>query len=187
MGGQLNPPDPSAKGWTLVAVAIGAICGGFIAPLVGGRIGRRITYFGMCVASLAVCQVLFRVLPQVYNGWFLLMAGIAGFCTASFYGWLPLYLPELFPTRVRATAQGVSFNFGRIFAAAGALGTGSLMGLFDGSYPRAAGHEPCLSHRNGPHLVRTRDTRPTIAGLRNLLCRNQPTFESAKRRAARNT
>ncbi len=137
MGGQLNPPDPSAKGWTLVAVAIGAICGGFIAPLVGGRIGRRITYFGMCVASLAVCQVLFRILPQVYNGWFLLMAGIAGFCTASFYGWLPLYLPELFPTRVRATAQGVSFNFGRIFAAVGALGTGSLMGLFNGSYPRA--------------------------------------------------
>ena len=23
--------------------------------------------------------------------------------TATFYGWLPLYLPELFPTRVRAT------------------------------------------------------------------------------------
>ena len=23
--------------------------------------------------------------------------------TAAFYGWLPLYLPELFPTRVRAT------------------------------------------------------------------------------------
>jgi SHS family sialic acid transporter-like MFS transporter len=137
MGGQLDPPDPSAKGWTLVAVAVGAICGGFVAPLVGGRIGRRKTYFGMCVASLVVCQALFRVLPEVYNGWFLLMAGIAGFCTASFYGWLPLYLPELFPTRVRATAQGVSFNFGRIFAAAGALGTGSLMGLFDRSYPRA--------------------------------------------------
>jgi MFS family permease len=136
MGGRLEPPDPSAKGWTLVAVAIGAICGGFIAPLVGGRIGRRNTYFGMCVASLAVCQILFRAL-EVYNGWFLLMAAIAGLSTASFYGWLPLYLPELFPTRVRATAQGISFNFGRIFAAAGALGTGSLMGLFDGSYPRA--------------------------------------------------
>jgi MFS transporter, SHS family, sialic acid transporter len=137
MGGRLTPPDPSAKGWTLAAVAIGAICGGFAAPLVGGRIGRRNAYFAMCVASLVVCQILFRALPEVYNGWFLLMAGIAGFCTASFYGWLPLYLPELFPTRVRATAQGVSFNFGRIFAAAGALGTGSLMGFFDHSYPRA--------------------------------------------------
>ena len=35
----------------------------------------------------------------------------------SFYGWLPLYLPELFPTRIRATAQGFAFNFGRVLAA----------------------------------------------------------------------
>jgi hypothetical protein len=32
-----------------------------------------------------------------------------------------LYLPELYPTRVRATGQGLSFNFGRILAAGGAL------------------------------------------------------------------
>lgn len=31
-----------------------------------------------------------------------------------FFGWLPLYLPELFPTHARATGAGVSFNFGRI-------------------------------------------------------------------------
>ncbi len=52
-----------------------------------------------------------------------------GGLTASFYGWLPLYLPELFPTRVRATGQGFSFNFGRILAAIGALQSGNLMSL----------------------------------------------------------
>jgi hypothetical protein len=41
--------------------------------------------------------------------------------TASFYGWLPLYLPELFRTRVRATGQGFSFNFGRVLAAIGVM------------------------------------------------------------------
>ncbi|HEV3417884.1 MAG TPA: MFS transporter [Pirellulales bacterium] len=136
MAGRLTPPNPFAKGTTLVAVSIGAIIGGFVGPLIGGRIGRRKAYFGMCVASLAVCQFLFRGLNE-YDDAFLLTAGLAGFCTASFYGWLPLYLPELFPTRVRATAQGLSYNFGRIFAAAGALGTGNLIRLFDGSYPRA--------------------------------------------------
>ena len=45
-------------------------------------------------------------------------------------GWLPLYLPELFRTSVRATGQGFGFNFGRILAAIGALQTGALMGLF---------------------------------------------------------
>ena len=54
----------------------------------------------------------------------------AGACTASFYGWLPLYLPELFRTNVRATGQGFSFNFGRIIAAVGALFGGSLPALF---------------------------------------------------------
>ena len=128
--------NPYAKGATLAAVSIGAICGGLLAPLVGGRFGRRKTYFGMCIASLAVCQLLFRGWHD-YDNSFLIMAGVTGFFTASFYGWLPLYLPELFPTRVRATAQGLSYNFGRLFAAAGALGTGSLMRLFDGSYSLA--------------------------------------------------
>jgi hypothetical protein len=49
------------------------------------------------------------------------MVFVAGVSTAAFYGWFPLYLPELFPTRVRATAQGIAYNFGRILAAAGAL------------------------------------------------------------------
>jgi hypothetical protein len=49
-----------------------------------------------------------------------------GVFSASFYGWLPLYLPELFSTNVRATGQGFSFNFGRIIAAIGALQVGNL-------------------------------------------------------------
>ena len=53
---------------------------------------------------------------------------IRQFYDASFYGWLPLYLPELFPTRVRATGQGFGFNFGRILAAVGVLQVPVLMG-----------------------------------------------------------
>ena len=49
----------------------------------------------------------------------------------------PLYLPELFPTRARATGQGLSFNAGRILAAVGAVQMGSLMGFFKGSYAQA--------------------------------------------------
>jgi SHS family sialic acid transporter-like MFS transporter len=136
MGHQLTPPDDAAKGATLMCVSTGAIFGGLVGPLVGGKLGRRKTYFGMCVLSLAVCQFLFRALSH-YDATFLLTCGVAGFCTASFYGWLPLYLPELFPTRVRATGQGLSYNFGRVFAACAVLGTGGLMRHFHGSYPSA--------------------------------------------------
>jgi hypothetical protein len=63
----------------------------------------------------------------------------AGGITAAFYGWLPLYLPELFPTRVRATGQGLSFNFGRVIAAGGTLCMGRFVALFHGDYARAMG------------------------------------------------
>jgi SHS family sialic acid transporter-like MFS transporter len=72
-----------------------------------------------------------------YGGVFLLAAFVSSACTASFYGWFPLYFPELFPTRLRATAQGLCYNAGRIFAAVGALTQGKLVGYFGGSYSRA--------------------------------------------------
>jgi len=38
---------------------------------------------------------------------------------------------------VRATAQGLAYNAGRVLAAIGALQMGALMRQFDGSYARA--------------------------------------------------
>jgi MFS family permease len=133
LGGDENP---FAKGTVQFAVSIGAIIGCIAGPLLGGKIGRRPAYFLLCLSSLVVCAVLFRLLTE-YNPLFLFFCGRAGLTTDSFYGWLPLYLPELFPTRVRATGQGLSFNFGRVAAAFAAMGTGVLMLFVDNSYPRA--------------------------------------------------
>src|SRR5207302_11374600 len=65
---------------------------------------------------------------DLITGWFLFTSFLMGGFSAAFYGWLPLYLPELFPTRVRATGQGFGFNFGRIIAAIGVLPVPVLMG-----------------------------------------------------------
>ncbi|HEY3966897.1 MAG TPA: MFS transporter, partial [Planctomycetaceae bacterium] len=127
---------PEAKAMTGLMSALGAIVGCIIGPLVGGAIGRRPAYFLLCLASLLSCGYLFRTF-DAYGPQFLIVMGIVGASTASFYGWLPLYLPELFPTRIRATGQGVSYNFGRILAAGGALVQGSLVGYFDESYAKA--------------------------------------------------
>jgi MFS family permease len=86
----------------------------------------------MCLISLAMCLYMFLVLKS-FDWWFLATLTVTGGITASFYGWLPLYLPELFPTRVRATGQGLSFNFGRILAAVGViLGSGQIAAFFGG-------------------------------------------------------
>ena len=124
--------NPSWKAQAQIMSSFGAIAGCLMAPLVGARIGRRPAYFMLCLLSLITCSLLFRRF-DTFNVPFLLMVGLAGGVTAAFYGWLPLYLPELFPTRVRATGQGIAYNFGRIAAAAGAL-AGSQLVAYWGDY-----------------------------------------------------
>ena len=127
---------PEAKAYAQTLTALGSIVGCLVGAWMGGKLGRRPAYFILCACSLAACAGIFRG-TSAYGPGFLVMTFLVGATTAAFYGWLPLYLPELFPTRVRATAQGVAFNTGRIFAAVAALQMGALMKLFDASYARA--------------------------------------------------
>jgi len=121
---------PMAQGNVQVASGVGAIFGCLIAPLIAAALNRRTAYFLLCLGSFVSTEALFLFFHE-YNAGFLAMAFLVGGTTAAFYGWLPLYLPELFPTRVRATAQGIAFNFGRVFAGAMVLLTG---GAVPGGY-----------------------------------------------------
>src|SRR5262249_27256624 len=143
----------TAASYTQIASALGAVVGTLLAAYCAEWFNRRWSYFFLCVLSLLVCGYLFRA--PYYFGWtgvpafesafanpmqfgtkYLVLAGLAGCVTASFYGWLPLYLPELFPTRIRATGQGFAFNFGRVIAAVGALQGGLLLDYFGEDYAR---------------------------------------------------
>ncbi len=125
---------PTAKAWAQIASAIGAIVVAFIAPIVANVTNRRNTYFLLCLTSLLACQYLFRWSGLEYGNLFLVWVLIVGGLTASFYGFLPLYLPELFPTRIRATAQGFAYNAGRILSAIGVLGSGQILKVFREDY-----------------------------------------------------
>lgn len=127
---------PGAKAVTLMLAGSGAVVGGMVGALAAGRMGRRPAYAGLCLLSLLLCGGLFR-LVNAYGVRFLVLTTLAGGATAAFYGWLPLYLPELFPTRVRATAQGLGYNAGRLLAAVGALTQGQLVSAYGGSYAKA--------------------------------------------------
>ena len=135
--GQLAP-DPliHAREWTQITLAFGAIFGTILAALIAGWWGRRITYTMLCLGSFAAALFLYQG-NAAYGPMFLVSIFFAGALTGAFYGFFPLYLPELFPTAVRATGQGFAFNFGRILAAVGGLQTATLMGFFDGSFPKA--------------------------------------------------
>lgn len=119
----------AASATTLIFLSIGAITGTILGALAGGWFGRRITYCLLCLLSL-VSAWSWSSLCNEYGTEFLFFAFLSGTFTASFYGWLPLYLPELFGTNVRATGQGFGFNFGRILAAVGALQGTAIRDLF---------------------------------------------------------
>lgn len=128
---------PDARPIIQIVSAFGASAGCMIGALLGGAFGRRIVYAGLCVVSGATVVGFYNQPNAEYGVQFVALSGVMGLTTAAFYGWLPLYLPELFRTGVRATGQGFGFNFGRILAAAGSLQMSALMAAFGNSYASA--------------------------------------------------
>jgi hypothetical protein len=117
------------KGTAQFLWGVGATIGSFFGGHLAGWLGRRLSYFLISGGSLAVNWSIFRFLTPA-SASFLPAVFALGLVSTLFFGWLPLYLPELFPTRARATGSGVSYNFGRIFSAAGVLGAGAMMHAF---------------------------------------------------------
>jgi MFS family permease len=113
-------PSPHAPTYAQCWSALGATIGAFLGSIIVGRLSRRMGYFCLCLVALAACETAF-LLHESYNYWLLINIFLVGATSAAFYGWLPQYLPELFPTRVRATGQGFCYNFGRTIAAVGVL------------------------------------------------------------------
>jgi SHS family sialic acid transporter-like MFS transporter len=130
-----NGSDPALKS----RLSIYRSLPGSITSLLGGvfayLLGRKRSYFFLCVGAFVCTQVLFRLddpTADQFKWWTAALGAFSG----AFFGWLPLCLPELFPTRVRATGSGVSFNWGRILAGIGVLASAAaLREAFQGRYP----------------------------------------------------
>jgi len=136
VGSASFPAPPEAIPLMQISSSLGAAIGCVLGAVLGGRYGRRIVYAILCILSFLVMVGFYKLNTQ-YGTILIFSAGLMGMTTASFYGWLPLYLPELFRTSVRATGQGFAFNFGRIIAAVGNLQMANLLLLFGNDYGNA--------------------------------------------------
>lgn len=132
-GNAATPPDPYLKAEVQKARSLTGIVGSLLGGWIGSLLGRRLTYFLVSFAALGIAQYTFwRVVPTDPD--FLFWVGALGFFSGIYFGWLPLFLPELFPTKVRSTGAGVSFNFGRILTAFTVFTTGILVQEFASNY-----------------------------------------------------
>ncbi len=99
------------------------------------RVGRRPVFALMCVGSLVMLPVTFLA-PRSFAH-VLLLLPVLGFFNNGIFSGFPIYFPELYPTRLRATGAGFCFNVGRVLASAGPFLTGFLVTAL-GSFGRAA-------------------------------------------------
>lgn len=109
---------------------VGAIGGyimlGFMAEA-WGRKKTTILYFGL---SLILTPVLFLWVHSL--ALILVFTLINGVFTLGQYTWMPVWLPECFPTRTRATGISFVFNAARFVAFLGPLFAGTLIAKFGG-------------------------------------------------------
>ena len=116
--------------WRSLPGIVGSFLGGWIASL----IGRRRSYFLNSLICLASAQCMFWFSSPTEPSIFLVWTAVLGFFSGIFFGWLPLFLPELFVTRVRSVGAGVCFNFGRIITAITVFITAGLIAFFDNDF-----------------------------------------------------
>ncbi len=132
-GEMANPPNPGLKAEVGQARSLTGMVGSFLGGWIASFVGRRRTYFIISLAALFCAQYAFWFTVPTDKS-FLFWVSALGLFSGIYFGWLPLFLPELFPTRVRSTGAGVCFNFGRILTALAVLATGAVMAFFKGDY-----------------------------------------------------
>ncbi len=112
--------------WTAANLIVQNICAffGMIAfSKLAAIYGRKIVFAFGFVAAFAATIFFFRNFQTKSDIW---MTGLMGFCQLGIFAGFAIYLPELFPTRLRSTGVSFCYNVGRFIAATGPITLGSL-------------------------------------------------------------
>jgi MFS family permease len=120
------------------------------------RFGRRATFLIYFTGGLIIFPLTFLTTSGI--GQIFILLPVVGVFTLGITSGFPIYLPELFPTRVRTTGVGFCYNFGRIITGGGVLITGALVGFF-GSYAKAASAVSLIYALGIVFLIFARETK----------------------------
>lgn len=105
----------AASSWASISALVyngGAIVGYISAGFIADSIGRKRYMLVMFVGAITAGAVQAYV-PETLT-WSLVSVFILGVFTLGVFSWMPIYLPELFKTKIRSTASGIVFNFARL-------------------------------------------------------------------------
>jgi len=108
----------------------GAVLGYASFGFLADRFGRKPMTMLFFAMALVLTPVLFLWTQDLQL--LLIAAALNGYFSLGQYSWMPVWLPELFPTRIRATGMALAFNAPRFIAVLGPLIAGNLIVYFGG-------------------------------------------------------
>lgn len=132
-------------GMTSLLQNAGAFFGIYAFTYVTHYTGRRLAFAVSFVAAMFATAYTFWNLRDFSDIFW--MIPMMGFCQLALFGGYAIYLPELFPTRLRSTGTSFCYNVGRFVAALGPLALGLLTSRVYAGYEepmRYAGVTMCL-------------------------------------------
>ena len=117
----------SAKGWwmsmNLIVQNLGAFAGMIVFSRFANRFGRKKAFTAGFIMAFAATMFFFLNFKSKGDLW---MSAVMGFFQLGLFAGFAIYLPELFPTRLRSTGISFCYNVGRFIAATGPFTLGVL-------------------------------------------------------------
>ncbi len=128
--GKAALPPQTWAAYAGMSYNIGAIVGYIGLGFLADRFGRKPIVMIFFAGALVMTYALYMWVTDL--NLLLVVAAINGFFTLGQYSWMAVWLPELFPTRMRATGMAFAFNAPRFVAFLGPLFAGLLIAQFGG-------------------------------------------------------
>ena len=123
-------PGPRWAGFAGMAFTAGGVGGNIMFGFLADIWGRKPTTMLYFVGAFVWVPVLFLWTQDLTL--LLVEAAALGWFASGQYTWMAAWLPELLPTRIRATGAGFVFNAPRFIAWVGPLISGTLIATFGG-------------------------------------------------------
>jgi MFS family permease len=124
--GDIKNAQSTWRGINGIIQNVGAFFGMLSFTFLCQKIGRKPAFAIGFIMAMFATIAFFRLYNGPSTAW---LVGIMGFCQLALFAGFAVYLPELFPTRLRSTGTSFCYNVGRYVAASGPITLGTLAGL----------------------------------------------------------
>lgn len=112
------------KGINSIVQNTGSFFGMIVFAWAAQRVGRKPAFIVAFLGAMVATWGYFEFFNGVQDVW---MSAVMGFFQLALFAGFAIYLPELFPTRLRSTGTSFCYNVGRFLAASGPFTMGILL------------------------------------------------------------